>query len=120
MVRLMLTPTPCIFFNAAVALSTVLDTYIDPRMPDTRVAEGGPASVTDTTSSEVTHKKKKDGTPAAESTQQAPVEELATWFRAFSTILEKGKSSRIASLDSRALVIGVAIFLLLFFAQHCS
>lgn len=120
MVRLMLTLTPCVCVAAAVALSTVLDIYIDPRAPDPQVAEGVSASVTDASSSEVTNKKKKDKAPAAETTQQAPIEDLATGFRVFSTILEKNKSPRIANLDSRAVVISVAVFLLLFFVQHCT
>ncbi|KAN0125821.1 hypothetical protein V8E52_001028 [Russula decolorans] len=34
MVRLMLTLTPIVCVSAAVALSSVLDTYIDPTQPD--------------------------------------------------------------------------------------
>lgn len=119
MVRLMLTLTPCVCVTAAVALSTVLDVYIDPRMPDAKIPESDP--VTDpSSSSEVTHKKKKDKTPAADIAQQAPVDELATGIQVFSTILGKDKSPRIAGLDSRAIVISVAVFLLVFFVQHCT
>lgn len=120
MVRLMLTLTPCVCVTAAVALSTVLDIYIDPRTPETQAAEGDSVSVANPANSEVTHKKKKDKPPTAEITQQAPVEDPAAGFRAFGTILDKDKSPRIASLDSRAVVIGVAIFLLVFFVQHCT
>lgn len=121
MVRLMLTLTPCVCVTAAVALSTVLDVYIDPRMPDAKIPESDPVSVTDpSSSSEVTHKKKKDKTPAADIAQQAPVDELATGIQVFSTILGKDKSPRIAGLDSRAIVISVAVFLLVFFVQHCT
>ena len=119
MVRLMLTLTPCVCVTAAVALSTVLDIYIDPRTPDAQIAEGDSVSGTDSTSSEITPKK-KDKTPATGITQQAPLEDLTTGFRVFSTILKNDKSPRIATMDSRAIVIGVAVFLLVFFVQHCT
>src|ERR1700753_2033261 len=60
MVRLMLTLTPCVCVTAAVALSTVLDTYIDPRTPDTtgtRTDDRDPVSAVGTANSEVTSKK---------------------------------------------------------------
>ena len=111
MVRLMLTLTPCVCVAAAVALSTVLDTYIDPRMPD----------ATGATSSEVTSKKaKKDKAPVTEAAKNDPAEDITTGRRVFTTILEKDKSPRIAGLDSRFAVISVAVFLLIFFVQHCT
>src|ERR1700753_2534199 len=57
MVRLMLTLTPCVCVTAAVALSTVLDIYIDPRTPDTPTAAS--VSVTEPAGSEATSKKTK-------------------------------------------------------------
>ncbi|KAF9645807.1 glycosyltransferase family 66 protein [Thelephora ganbajun] len=124
MVRLMLTLTPCVCVAAAVALSTVLDIYIDPRTPDvtdTPTAQGGSAPVTGATSSEMTSKKsKKDKTPATDVTQRAPVEDITTGLEVFTTILEKDKSPRIAGLDSRFIVVSVAVFLLVFFVQHCT
>ena len=124
MVRLMLTLTPCVCVAAAVALSAVLDTYIDPREPDITDAqspESDLAPVTNATTSQVTPKKtKKDKTPATEATQKAPIEEFATGLQAFSTILQKDKSPRIAGLDSRVAVICVAIYFLVLFVQHCT
>ena len=124
MVRLMLTLTPCVCVAAAVALSTVLDVYIDPRTPDwtdASITDGGSAPITSAPSSEVSSKKsKKDKTPATEATQKPPPEDLTTGLRVFTTILEKDKSPRIAGLDSRFVVVGVAIFLLVFFVQHCT
>jgi len=124
MVRLMLTLTPCVCVAAAVALSTVLDTYIDPRMPDgadTPTAKEGPVPTTRTASSEVTSKKaKKDKTPATEATQKDLAEDITTGLQVFSTILERNKSPRIAGLDSRFIVVSVAVFLLVFFVQHCT
>ena len=121
MVRLMLTLTPCVCVTAAVALSTVLDIYIDPRTPDIPTAAS--VSVTEPAGSEATSKKtKKDKAPATEVTQKAPAEDLnlATGFRAFSTVLATDKSPRIAGLDSRIVVVGVATFLLVFFVLHCT
>jgi len=122
MVRLMLTLTPCVCVAAAVALSTVLDVYIDPRMPnETDAPTVRVHSASSTASSEVPSKKaKRDKTPATESSQTAPVEDITTGLQVFSTILEKDKSPRIAGLDSRFIVISVAVFLLVFFVQHCT
>lgn len=124
MVRLMLTLTPCVCVAAAVALSSVLDIYIDPRAPDTTDAptsENDSAPVAAAATSEVTPKKtKKDKTPATEAAQKAPIEEFATGLQAFSTILQKDKSPRIAGLDSRVAVICVAIYFLVLFVQHCT
>jgi len=124
MVRLMLTLTPCVCVAAAVALSTVLDTYIDPRTPggtDTPTIKEGSVRVTGATSSEVTSKKaKKDKVPVTEATKSHHVEDVATGLQVFTTILEKDKSPRIAALDSRFVVIGVSVFLLIFFVQHCT
>ena len=124
MVRLMLTLTPCVCVSAAVALSTVLDTYIDPRMPDvadTPATRNDPISVAQAPSSEVTSKKaKKDKASAAEVPKKAPIDDLTDVFGAFNIILKKNKTPRIANMDSRAVVISVAVFLLVFFVQHCT
>ena len=124
MVRLMLTLTPCVCVAAAVALSTVLDTYIDPRMPEEAkmpTAGGDSVSTTSTASSEVSSKKaKKDKTPATEAAHKVPVDDLTARFQIFGTLLEKEKSPRIAALDSRIVVIGVSVFLLVFFVLHCT
>ena len=123
MIRLMLTLTQCVCVAAAVALSTVLDTYIDPRTPDgvAPTAEKESVSVASTPSSEASSEKaKKDKIPGTEATQKASAEDVAAGFQVFSTILEKEKSPRIAGLDSRVAVVGVAVFLLVFFVQHCT
>lgn len=124
MVRLMLTLTPCVCVAAAVALSTVLDTYIDPRMSDgtdTPTTKEDPVRATGAANSEVTPKKaKKDKAPATEAAKNDPVEDVTTGLHVFTTILEKDKSPRIAGLDSRFVVIGVTVFLLVFFVQHCT
>lgn len=124
MVRLMLTLTPCVCVAAAVALSTVLDTYIDPRMPDTTdtpATDSDRVATTDATSSEGTSKKtKKEKTQATEVTQKAPIEDFGSGLRAFSTILEKDKPPRVAGMDGRIAVVGVALYLLVFFVLHCT
>lgn len=116
MVRLMLTLTPCVCVAAAVALSTVLDTYIDPRTP-----EKPETPTTGATSSEGPAKKPKKGkAPATATAESDPVEDLASGVGVFTTLLEKDKSPRIAALDSRFAVVTVAVFLLIFFVQHCT
>jgi dolichyl-diphosphooligosaccharide--protein glycosyltransferase len=88
---------------------------------DTPTTKDVPVPVASDTKPEVSSKKaKKDKTPATEATQKAPTEDLTTGFQVFSTLLEKDKSPRIAGLDSRFVVIGVAVFLLVFFVQHCT
>ena len=124
MVRLMLTLTPCVCVAAAVALSTVLDTYIDPRAPDaidTPTTKEVSAPVPGATNPEVTPKKtKKDKALATEATKKGPSEDINTGFQVFTTILEKDKSPRIAGLDSRFAVVSVSVFLLIFFVLHCT
>lgn len=121
MVRLMLTLTPCVCVAAAVALSTVLDIYIDPRTPGGTDAPTE-VSVTGATSSEVTPKKpKKDKAPVAGATKNDTSEDITTTgLQVIATILEKDKSPRIDGLDSRFVVVSVAIFLLVLFVQHCT
>lgn len=118
MVRLMLTLTPCVCVAAAVALSTVLDTYIDPRTPDQIET---PAVAPGATNSEGTPKKsKKDKTPATGTAKNDPVEDFPSGIEVFTGLLAKDKSPRIAALDSRFAVVTVAVFLLVFFVQHCT
>jgi dolichyl-diphosphooligosaccharide--protein glycosyltransferase len=120
MVRLMLTLTPCVCVAAAVALSTVLDTYIDPRAPETP-ENPTTAPTTGSASSEGTPKKpRKDKAPAAETAKNDPIEDVVSGLGVFTTLLEKDKSPRIAALDSRFAVVSVAVFLLVFFVQHCT
>ncbi|TFY78086.1 hypothetical protein EWM64_g5924 [Hericium alpestre] len=108
MVRLMLTLTPVVCVAAAIALSTLFDTYIDPLEPETidKVAAG----------TEDSNKKAKKEKAAAPSTSTASVSELLA--RTVSAP-SKGKKQRgIFGLDTRFAVIFNALGLLFFFVLH--
>jgi len=65
-------------------------------------------------------KTKKDKTSAAGAVQKDPTRDITTGLQVFATILEKDKSPHIAALDSRFVVVGTSIFLLIFFVLHCT
>jgi dolichyl-diphosphooligosaccharide--protein glycosyltransferase len=66
MVRLMLTLTPVVCVAAAVALSSLLDTYIDPQEPDVAENEAPPTSGRSDTVPPVTPSTKKSKKAAAQ------------------------------------------------------
>ncbi|KAL0954077.1 hypothetical protein HGRIS_005226 [Hohenbuehelia grisea] len=117
MVRLMLTLTPVVCVSAAVALSTLLDTYIDPTEPpsseDEQVLEKDAASseagsVASTASAAPTTKKGKkaqtnSGADASASSKKASKP-------------QKG----VFGLDTRLTVIMNAFGMLSFFVLHCT
>ncbi|KAG8749967.1 oligosaccharyl transferase stt3 subunit, partial [Ceratobasidium sp. 423] len=90
MVRLMLTLTPCVCVSAAIAVSTLLDTYIDPEEPD---APEEPAPSTT----------EGESTPAKKPKKKSI-----------------GKKTGIYGLDTRLVVIGNTVFLMLVFVLHCT
>ncbi|KAI0296560.1 Oligosaccharyl transferase STT3 subunit-domain-containing protein [Multifurca ochricompacta] len=100
MVRLMLTLTPIVCVSAAVALSSVFDTYIDPTEPE----------VTEDDKTDVAKKDKSASTPASGAT----VAELLTDMKA------KPAQRGIVGLDTRGAVILNALGMLLFFVVHCT
>ncbi|KAJ7581394.1 oligosaccharyl transferase STT3 subunit [Mycena floridula] len=114
MVRLMLTLTPVVCVSSAIALSHLLDTYIDPTDPtpvETEVvAAAAPAPAA--TSSK---KSKKSGTPAAAPSALEDLISAAKPGKAGST-----KPKGIFSLDSRFAVLLNAFGLLTFFVFHCT
>ncbi|KAH9958806.1 Oligosaccharyl transferase STT3 subunit [Russula dissimulans] len=109
MVRLMLTLTPIVCVSAAVALSSVLDTYIDPMEPDTSEGENVDAA-----------KKDKSTTTAASGASVAEL--LADMVTPGSSPSKRVKPVRrgIAGLDTRGAVILNALGMLLFFVVHCT
>ncbi|KAI0630896.1 oligosaccharyl transferase STT3 subunit [Trametes polyzona] len=123
MVRLMLTLTPVVCVAAAVAFSSLLDTYVDPVEPavseevapsaeDSTAAS--PASGTDAASTSGKKGKKAAGTDASSSG-------LASGLVAALSPAEKSRKSRgIFGIDTRALVIFNALGMLLFFVLHCT
>ena len=106
MVRLMLTLTPIVCVSAAVALSSVLDTYIDPMQPDLSTDE------------------KVDGTKKDKSTTSSAsvVELLADVVTSGGSTDKKAKPAQrgIIGLDTRGIVILNALGMLLFFVVHCT
>jgi dolichyl-diphosphooligosaccharide--protein glycosyltransferase len=109
MVRLMLTLTPIVCVSAAVALSSVLDTYIDPMQPD--LSEGDKVDGT-----------KKDKSTTTPASSASVAELLAEMVTSSGTADKKAKPSRrgIIGLDTRGAVILNALGMLLFFVVHCT
>lgn len=125
MVRLMLTLTPVVCVTSAVALSSLLDTYIDASEPDAPVNESKsdsstPASGTNehTTSSQPSGKKGKKSA-AAQSPSVGQL--LAVAVSSESTATSKSQKRKgIYSFDSRLVVVFNAICMLCFFVAHCT
>ena len=125
MVRLMLTLTPVVCVAAAVAFSSLLDTYIDPVEPDALVssaqateaeAPAGDSPANVASGSATTGKKAKKAAAADASSSGLASGVLAA-------MSPSGKSARprgIFGLDTRALVIANALGMLLFFVLHCT
>jgi dolichyl-diphosphooligosaccharide--protein glycosyltransferase len=114
MVRLMLTLTPCVCVAGAVAFSTLLDTYIDPREPEDAEA---PVAVKETT--ETGHGDSKKAKKAGDKSED-PLEGVSSTVKVLTTMFDTSKPRRVSGLDSRIIVTGSAIFMLLFFVLHCT
>ncbi|KAI0714156.1 oligosaccharyl transferase STT3 subunit [Cerioporus squamosus] len=122
MVRLMLTLTPVVCVAAAVAFSSLLDTYIDPVEPEVPVAStvvdtpagDSPANVA--SGSATTSKKAKKAAAADTSSSGIASGVLAALSPSSKTTKPRG----IFGLDTRALVIANALGMLLFFVLHCT
>lgn len=114
MVRLMLTLTPVVCVAAAIALSTLLDTYIDPVEPveegDAAAGSSGTvANDTAVTAGKKAGKKAVDApTSSTASTTSQPTGTAAT------------RKSGIFGLDTRILTVANVILLLCFFVHHCT
>lgn len=123
MVRLMLTLTPVVCVTAAITLSTVLDTYIDPSEPDVADDNGSestrsnvPGTPVDGTSPAATSKKTKR--PAlAQTALASAISELTT--PATSSINKKSRKG-IFGMDTRLVVVSHTLFMLAFFVFHCT
>ncbi|KAH8995063.1 Oligosaccharyl transferase STT3 subunit [Lactarius hatsudake] len=109
MVRLMLTLTPIVCVSAAVALSSVFDTYIDPMEPE--VSDGDKVEAS-----------KKDKSAATPASGASVVELLTEMVTSGPSTTKKSKPSQrgIFGLDTRAVVIVNALGMLLFFVMHCT
>ena len=116
MVRLMLTLTPVVCVASAVALSTMLDTYIDPAEPDApqELSDAGfntSGATVDVPSTPSPKKLKKAAAPAEPSTPRI-IDNLAS--------SKKSTSRGIFGFDSRLIVILNTIGMLAFFVVHCT
>lgn len=102
MVRLMLTLTPVVCVSAAVALSTLLDTFLNAEEPEETKEEASAAASADDS-------KKKDDTPSPASTL-------------LDVVRGKGSKSKgvVRGFDTRFPVILNAIGMLSFFVLHCT
>jgi dolichyl-diphosphooligosaccharide--protein glycosyltransferase len=123
MVRLMLTLTPVVCVAAAVALSSLLDTYINPQLPDVakneQVAAPGsstPDAAHPTPSTPSTKKAKK---AAAQAASTSAINDLISNVTS-AKVGDKGKPYGIFGLDTRFAVILNTLMLLLFFVLHCT
>jgi len=127
MVRLMLTLTPVVCVSAAVAFSTLLDTYIDPTEPEATTTETPTAAPTTTTTTTATatpdSKKIKKAVAAAQAGNSASSIASSTFNDIVSATTRKGKSSKskgIWGADARLAVLLNAIGMLAFFVFHCT
>lgn len=122
MVRLMLTLTPVVCVSAAVAFSSLLDTYIDPTQPeDTEDVKNEDSSATGSNASSpgATKKSKKAAAAAAQSSTSSALSDLVS----ATTPTKKGdtpKNKGIFALDTRLAVIINALGMLSFFVFHCT
>ncbi|KAH9479258.1 oligosaccharyl transferase stt3 subunit [Psilocybe cubensis] len=117
MVRLMLTLTPVVCVASAIALSSLLDTYIDPTEPPVTEAVDDAASVgTNGSSPAVAAKKNKKPANAA------PLQGIALGdILSASTPAAKGnvaKPKGIFGIDARLVVILNTMMMLFFFVFH--
>ncbi|KAE9407151.1 oligosaccharyl transferase STT3 subunit [Gymnopus androsaceus JB14] len=126
MVRLMLTLTPVVCVSAAVAFSTLLDTYIDPTEPEATTTEAPTAAPTTTTTTATAtpdSKKIKKAVAAAQAGNSASSIASSTFNDIVSATTRKGKSSKskgIWGADARLAVLLNAIGMLAFFVFHCT
>ena len=118
MVRLMLTLTPVVCVASAVALSTLLDTYIDPVEP---VAE---EDVDDAVSANGSSSATPPSQPASKKAKKAAAAPAKTALGDFvAATNSKGGPPRrkgIFGLDSRLVVLFNTLSMLVFFVFHCT
>ncbi|EIW75124.1 glycosyltransferase family 66 protein [Coniophora puteana RWD-64-598 SS2] len=124
MVRLMLTLTPCVCVASAVALSTLMDTYLDPTEPEGAVeaaddskSDAGSTATNGTPSKKA--KKAKDAAAAAPS--GSALSDLVAGVTSSSTKAKDAQRPKgVFGLDTRFMVLINTLGLLLFFVVHCT
>ncbi|GJJ11524.1 oligosaccharyl transferase stt3 subunit [Clathrus columnatus] len=117
MVRLMLTLTPVVCIASAIAVSNLLDVYIDPTVPEVPELEDRSEAASDSGAATPSRKEKKKATAAP------PTTGLTSLFApnpATKAASKTTPSRGIFGLDTRIAVLANVLFLLLFFVQHCT
>lgn len=115
MVRLMLTLTPVVCVSAAIALSSLLDVYLNPVEPEeeqdavAQPAKSGPADAAPSTASS---KKAKKAAAASSS----PLADFVSAASGKSTSSTRG----IFGIDTRLVVVFNTLWMLSFFVFHCT
>lgn len=127
MVRLMLTLTPVVCVTAAIALSNLLERYMDPAQPDPRKDDGASEGKSSENGADGAHAavasdggKVKKSKKAA-SANDTNIEETFTWIadRLTANARKDGKRG-VFGIDTRILVIGNALFMMISFVMHCT
>ena len=120
MVRLMLTLTPVVCVASAIAISTLLETYINPVEPDPveDVPKDAAANGTSTPSSAA------PATPSTKKGKKAAALEPVEGVLAALASTPKKKGSKVTSgifgMDSRLMIVLNTLFMLSFFVFHCT
>ena len=117
MVRLMLTLTPVVCVASAVALSSLLDTYIDPVEPDD--GQGNKTTEVTQPATPSTPMSKKARKAAA---SQEPTDILSDLVSATvaATMGDQKTKKGIFGIDTRLIVVVNATCMLAFFVLHCT
>jgi dolichyl-diphosphooligosaccharide---protein glycosyltransferase len=120
MVRLMLTLTPCVCVSAAVALSSLLDIYIDPKEDDSIEDGGHDDGDTTVSPNESGSSSKKSKKAEKADSNRDPLDGVKSGLLTVFSVFDTSKPRRLHGLDNRIMVIGSSIFMLLMFVQHCT
>jgi dolichyl-diphosphooligosaccharide--protein glycosyltransferase len=133
MVRLMLTLTPVVCVSAAVALSSLMDTYLDPSEPNVEDDKNGSSThstgttLTTTPATSKKTKKNKEKEREKEKEVSAPpagsvLGELVSNVTSSAVAAKTATTAQkgIFGMDTRLIVILNSLGLLLFFVVHCT
>ncbi|GBE86670.1 oligosaccharyl transferase STT3 subunit [Sparassis latifolia] len=132
MVRLMLTLTPVVCVASAIAISSLLDTYIDPTEPEVLEENEGRAEPTQAqtatnAASTAVSPKSGSSTGAKKAKKSSPVppadpisDIMSTVSAAVNPSKKDAKARGIFGLDTRLVVVFNALGMLFFFVLHCT
>ncbi|ORZ16166.1 Oligosaccharyl transferase STT3 subunit-domain-containing protein [Lobosporangium transversale] len=122
MVRLMLTLTPVVCVSAAIAYSTLLDTYLEKseHVLATTLQGGASTSAASASAIESTSASKKHGTKSTNKDTSETKPHSAAASSRNNNASEKPKRFPIFSWDSRMMVILQLTWFLFMFAWHCT